>query len=224
LVVALARVVAVLGAIGWIIAARERCSVFETFTALYAAFIFVYPIRLEPARYFMPIAPLLAVYATFGFSRLARWMPATIARPAWGALAAAVLACYAASVPKDLSAREPWPMKPAGQALFAAVRQLTEPDAVILAFQPTTIALFTGRRSAIWPKDASAEDFLRYARDIGAGYVIPRPPGARFSDLEFETIVSRWPERFVTVYANAGYSLVRLLPSIPSDATHEDGT
>ena len=222
LVVAFTLVVAVLGAIGWIIVARERCSVFETFTALYAAFIFVYPIRTEPARYFMPIVPLLALYATFGFSRLARRVPAAIARPAGGALAAAVLACYAASVPKDLSAREPWPMKPAGQALFAAVRQLTEPDAVILAFEPTTIALFTGRRSAIWPKNASAEDFLRYVRDIGAGYVIPRPPGVRFSDLEFETIVSRWPGRFVTAYADAGYSLVRLLPLIPSDATHED--
>ncbi len=210
LAVALAYGTVLLGGCGLFIAVRERCSSFEMFTALYGAFILLYPIRFEPARYFMPIVPLLVVYATLGFGRLTGRMPALIARSISVASIAAVMALFAASVPRDLSEHEPWPATLGGEGLFAAVEQMTESDAVILSFEPTTLALVTGRRSAIWPNDANAEEFLDYARQIGASYVIPRPPGAPFSDLDFDAVVSAYPERFVTIYADSRYELVRL--------------
>lgn len=187
----------ILGFYGFSMAVFRRSTAFEVFAAVYIAFILVYPIAV-PSRYIMPVFPLMFIYVVVGLSAFAKRFGPRPERALLVTCLGLTLLAYSASYagfftpdPKETE-RRPLsisPLAPPYQALLAAIRDQTPPNAVILADHPTTIGLFADRRAATWPSDYQS-DFWRYARSIGASYVVKRIEGPeRISEkLFFETI------------------------------------
>lgn len=195
----LAAVAMFLAAIGFAAAVRRGPTVFEAFTAVYAAFLVVYPIREEPGRYALPLYPLFVLYAAVGLRMLLRHL----SRPAGVGIIGSIIAMLggvlvAGHVAVNLP--RPWMLSPDGEGLLRAIRERTAEDAVILTAEPTTIALFTGRRAAIWPAPADTTMRRDFARSIDAGYLVL----SRGSDL------GSMPRTLPPLYANEGYLLLPL--------------
>lgn len=203
-----------LALIGFVVSLRRVPAIFEVFFTLYAVLIVVYPIREELARYALPLYPMLILYAAVGLAKIERWIDPRLYR-ILGATAIALVVLVYGAVMIGTRPATGWVWCPDGQDLFAAIRDQTPAEAVILADEPTTIALFTQRRAAIWPKGANDHLLHAYARTVGAEFIVRRrdaggPSGAAPLDPS------------ARLYANDAFVLERLSGGEPPSAVGDD--
>ncbi len=159
----LCRLLLLIGAVGYLSRLRAF-SILESFFVLYLGLLLVYPISLEPARYEMPIWPLLFIYCAQGFAVIARQVSRRVENPAGALLAASLLWLYVGQLRQLDYGPIPYSVTaPQSSQLFAAVRSLP-PGARILTRKPTILALYTQHGASIWPEhftDAGLEDYMR---------------------------------------------------------------
>lgn len=199
-------------ATGWWLRVRRDASAPEAFLVAYFALLAVFPVRQEPVRYLVPVAPLLAYYAMVALQRgLARLRRPDLAGPV-ATLGAAVLFVPYYAVHNPLAAPAPSVTSETSEALFAAVRQDVNASDLVLARNPRVLALFTGRRAATWPAQLTPERFWSYAGRAGAGWMLdevePKTPDSRAA----HAIVSA-PGAAALAYGNGQFLLWRLRPS-----------
>jgi 4-amino-4-deoxy-L-arabinose transferase-like glycosyltransferase len=206
-------------AAGWLLRLREDASAPEAFLVAYAALLAVFPVRLEPVRYLVPIAPLLVYYAVVALA----WLAARLGRPGLAAPAAALAAAalfvpyYVQHSPLARAARSV--TSPASEALFAAVRQDVAPGDLVLARNPRVLALFTRRRAATWPAQLTPERFWSYAGQSGAGWVLDEVTPPTADSREAHAVVAA-PGAATLAYGNDEFLLWRLpaaKPGIPAN-------
>ncbi|HEY2251348.1 MAG TPA: hypothetical protein VGH74_09820 [Planctomycetaceae bacterium] len=71
---------------------------------------------------------------------------------------------------------------PAAKELFEFVRTHTDPADVCLFFKPRALALYTGRHSSAYPLGTDEHELWRYAKSIGAKFIIVRNNAAQRTD------------------------------------------
>jgi hypothetical protein len=106
--------------------------------------------------------------------------------------------------------------------VFNVMKARLPADAVVLARKPTIIALFTGRRAAIWPLPFDDEAVWRYARQIGATYVLQGPLDYGVNGRKpdgFDAFIDRNQARLTLVFTNPWFRLYK----ITADGTEPSG-
>jgi hypothetical protein len=159
---------------GLIVQARRSISVFEVYLLAYAGLLLLFPVYSEPARYSMPIWPLLLLYSVCGV----RYVGCAIAgAPGRAYLPALMLICMACPCVYVYAKTPIEPIEysvtdPLSYEMFNAIKAHVPADGVVLARKPTIIGLFTDRNAAIWPETFDDEQFWNYARTIGAHFLV----------------------------------------------------
>lgn len=204
-----------LAALGFGRLALRRSSVIECFTLLYAAFILVYPIRFEPSRYALPLLPLFLMYSVVGLDWLLARSSRRAARVVWALAAAAVgLACAPTLLGPAYLLPSPWVTSSEGREAFQAVRAHTPRSALLLASDPTSVALFAHRRATVWPAKSRDSDVLEHVRAAGVTHLLLRPPASPVDDADFERFMVANESWLQPVWKGSGFALVAVRPDI----------
>ncbi len=211
---------------GFVARVRVRLAVFEVFFVLYWGVLLTYPFQIEVSRYSLPVWPLMLSYAFAGMYEVGAWVGAAgrIAGPAIlvGGLWALQLGQYRRTdfgpIPFSVTAAP-------SREVFTVMKARLPPGAVVLARKPTIIALFTGRRAAIWPAPFRDELVWRYARQIGATYVLQGPldyglNGSRPDD--FDAFIERNHARLTLIFTNPWFRLYRMTIPPEGSTTPQD--
>lgn len=159
---------------GFAIRARRQMSAFEWFTLGYCAFLLLYPVHLEPDRYSCPLWPLLLLYALVGCDALGRRLGGRWLRHAPSSLLVGLLIVNFVIEHHRLeaSARDVATRVAYADSMYGYIKQSLPANAVVIARQPTVVALVTNRHSSIWPADFSDRQLVDYMGSIGAQYIL----------------------------------------------------
>jgi hypothetical protein len=194
---------------GYVADLRRGVSTLAIFLVLYVATILSWP-HYQGIRYLFPVLPLYLFYALAGLEEAARrWFPSAGSLPLKVFLVA-VAVTYATRYPS----RTFGPLHEGigtteTQAVFTYLRQQTAPDAVVVCAKPRAIALFTGRRAAVYHSTEGDEGLLRYFGRIGADYALVNP--IFFSDHEFfGPFIARHSTYFTEIFSNGTFHVYHI--------------
>lgn len=186
-----------------------REPLFAAYALANAALLLLFPAS-DGLRYAFPLVPFLFYYAQEGWAeygarlgRAARYAPAAL-------LLAAALSYAGAYSKAQYGAFLEGTEKKETRELFKFVRREVPPGAVVIFRKPRTLALYTGRRAAMYHFAPDAE-VLRFFERTGAGYLVA---GAVFPEDEafLKPFVERNKKLFAAVYANPDFAVYRLNP------------
>jgi hypothetical protein len=191
----------------------RRFTVLEVYTIIYVSFLLVFPITQEPARYAMPIWPLLFLYCANGVVVARRALSARSQQVLTAAVCLTVVVLYCAQyarmdfgpVPYSVDADQ-------SRELFAAIRADLPEDARILTRKPTIIALYTGHAATIWPATFTDEELQSFLRRLKVDYVvqdIPQIGGAKPDD-PLDAFIRRNKSGLNLVFKNGWFNVYRL--------------
>lgn len=172
LITTIAYTVVILAVVGFLIRLRESITIYEIFAIIFVATLLVYPIYIEPERYILPVFPLFLIYSVIAVTHATRWHPKFF-HYGGVALVTAFVLLYSLQFywgPK----KSPVPSVdgPEAMALYDQIKKHTSPDEVILCTKPTIIALHAQRPSTNWPLDPDPDEFLGYANEINAKWLV----------------------------------------------------
>jgi hypothetical protein len=214
--------------VGFVVRVRARLAVFEVFFLLYWVVLLTYPFQVEVSRYSLPVWPLMLLYAFAGAYELGTraGAAARIAAPAllvaglWMLQVVQYRRADFGPIPFSVTADH-------SREVFAVMKARLSPDAVVLTRKPTIIALFTGRRAAVWPAPFREAEVWAYARQIGASYVLQGPldyglNGSRPDD--FDAFIERNQARLHPIFTNPWFRLYQMTAPPEAGATARSGT
>lgn len=162
-------------------------------------------------RYLLCLMPIYMVYMFEGFRMFVTRVPQRFVRPLQVAAAALLLFAPAANAvlirpdPNDTLVTAP-----EYEALCAAARRQTVPDALVIFWNPRVFALSTGRHSSGWPAEGPPERMIQYLRRVLPDYIVAdksRPDDRRF----LIPVLRATPLQLATVYENDQFILTRVL-------------
>ncbi len=177
LAAAVAGTISILALAGYCAQLRRRVSVRELFLVLYAGAVVVWP-SYQGFRMLNPLLPLWLFYAWKGLEGrwLKRWPRFRLSLIA--TLAGAIGLCYGSV----LLTRPTGPLpegigRASSQELFKAVRQHTDPEAVVIFIKPRSLALMTGRACSVYHPVQNDAELWAYFQQIHATHlvVVERP-------------------------------------------------
>jgi hypothetical protein len=213
--------------VGFVVRVRARLAVFEVFFLLYWVVLLTYPFQVEVSRYSLPVWPLMLLYAFAGAYELGTraGAAARIAAPAllvaglWMLQVVQYRRADFGPIPFSVTADH-------SREVFAVMKARLSPDAVVLTRKPTIIALFTGRRAAVWPAPFREAEVWAYARQIGASYVLQGPldyglNGSRPDD--FDAFIERNQARLHPIFTNPWFRLYQMTAPPEPAATARAG-
>ena len=214
--------------VGFVVRVRARLAVFEVFFLLYWVVLLTYPFQVEVSRYSLPVWPLMLLYAFAGAYELGTraGAAARIAAPAllvaglWMLQVVQYRRADFGPIPFSVTADH-------SREVFAVMKARLSPDAVVLTRKPTIIALFTGRRAAVWPAPFREARVWAYAHQIGATYVLQGPldyglNGSRPDD--FDAFIERNQARLHPIFTNPWFRLYQMTAPPEAGATARSGT
>jgi hypothetical protein len=169
--------------------------------------LFFLLIRLDdmtpPQRYWIPLFPLFIVQLLRGvrglFSGPATWVRPMRIPSLIAGFAAIALIAYASifngleheSIPNGITS-------PDAQGLYGFVREKTDPDDTLIFFEPRVLTLYTERKASEFRVGGDREEWMRYAKSIGARYWV-RPGG----------LPTSYRDSLSLVYSNDTFSVFR---------------
>jgi hypothetical protein len=165
-------------------------------------------------RYLFPMMPIFMVYIFEGFQTLVQRFPPRFVLPIKAAATALLLIVPAANAflvrpdPRDTLITAP-----RYEALCAAVRSRTAPDALALFWNPRVFALSTGRFASGWPAEGPPQKMIDYLKRVHPNYIVVdrnRPEDRKF----LLPAIASAPTRMVIIYQNEQFSLVHVLDGI----------
>jgi hypothetical protein len=176
--------------------AWQRVSIFELYAAAGLAMLVLFPIAQEPARYALPLFPILILALT---SHLRSW--------ALGAAALALSIVYMAGFMA-------WPQddglsvdRPEAVELYAAIRTHVPQSDLIIASHPTVIGLYAERRATNPVTGMTAEAFWRFAQKTNARWLVKNEPPLIDPLRRIESVITRNME---PIFANRQFTLYRI--------------
>ncbi|MCB4823753.1 hypothetical protein [Roseicella aerolata] len=203
-------------ALGVAQALRRRPTVFEAFLLIYVGTLLLYPISLEPARYALPVLPLVVVYFLLGVQGWARPRLGLAVKAA--AVAAAVVLLYMPQFPERSLAYAASVDDPEAMELFREIRDRVPADALVLGSKPTVIALYAQRRATNPPAHPTEEAFWHFVRHSGAAWMVEAK--LPIYDEEVAELMPRLRDRLEQVFENRLFVLYR----IPEEGRGQGGT
>ncbi|WP_146210757.1 hypothetical protein [Azospirillum sp. TSO35-2] len=198
---------------GFLIRVRRGAGAAEFFAVLYTAMILLFPVRLEPVRYALPVVPLMMFYIMTVFAALAeRSGRGTLV---FGAVIAGFLVLY---VPfylthDELSAPDLAVTDADSQALFRKIAEDVPADGLILARNPRVVGLFAQRHASIWPELPSDARFWSYADATKAQYLLQELRVPEPETYNMAGIIQRNPDRLDLLFRNGSFAFYRIRPA-----------
>jgi Dolichyl-phosphate-mannose-protein mannosyltransferase len=186
---------------------------FESLDVVLVAYliaVLLFPIRLEMARYLIPVVPLLLLWAATPFALLAARLHGT-ARLLPGLAFIGLIAIAGSWFWATQRAMLTLSSTTAHEPLFAAIREKTPPDARVLASNPRIVALFSGRKASIWPEAPDEASLLAYARSIGASWIVEDRASSHLYAPAVRAALHGDPGRFRCVYDDPVFALWEIL-------------
>lgn len=143
--------------------------------AAYAVIVLFFPYSSQGFRYMLPVLPILMICAALG-ARSIR-LPAGVHRYTAGML---FLIFMLAVNMRDIRAIcheqgmtiVPGPQTEGSRRMLAYIRTATAPDALIATTKPRAVALYTGRRTCLIPKNATAAFVSHELSRVHPDYVL----------------------------------------------------
>jgi hypothetical protein len=171
--VIIASALALLGLLGFVERLRRKVSVFEPFCVIYLLVLLIFPVRVEAARYAMPLWPLLFLYCAVGIDSLGQSLGAFGHRLLSAAVGFIVVALYCVQyagmtfgpVPFSVDARQ-------SRELLTQIRADVPQGERVLARKPTIVALYAGRDATVWPLAATDDEIWSYMARLRVTYVV----------------------------------------------------
>ncbi|RJT22712.1 hypothetical protein D5I55_12915 [Chakrabartia godavariana] len=197
-----------LALLGWGRTLSRGLSADLLFLPASAALLLAFPVRLETARYLVPLLPLLVLYAVDGAALLARG-----GRFAPPVAAAALLIGFGGRYLE----RNPFAPLPMPAFTAAVANELVRMGAqipnraVVLAPNPRVAALYTRDRTSIWPEHPRAEDIWIPARRMGAQYLLLQYPPLDATQARVEAILKARPRGVEPVAQTRHFRLYRFV-------------
>ncbi len=198
-----------LASIGWGVSLRRGVTAAALFVPASAALLIAFPVRLETARYLVPILPLLVLYAVSGASILSKGRQAGIL------LVGLILVTgYAGRFVQQnpLLPLKP-PVFPAAVANeIVRLGQDIPPGDIVLARNPRVVALYSGDRSSIWAEDPTANDVWSPARRMNARYLLIETPALDRDERKVLGLIAANPGGVDLVRQTRHFRLYRFRP------------
>ena len=198
--------------VGFWLRVRSGIGPLEIFAALYA--LAILPWVATQGRYLVPLMPLYIGYALQGIQT------DRLRAPRRTRMVLATLLVLAGTGFASEYATARWDRSPEGvgtahaAALFRAVRDRTDPGAVVVFQKPRALALFTERRATGIHDTADEGDLWSYLGRVGASYAILGPDDRVFLYQDrIRSLIRHRPNQFLPVYSNPDFSLYRILPA-----------
>lgn len=182
-------------------------ALFAAYAVINALLLLVFP-AADGLRYAFPLVPFLLYYALAGWELLSPRL-GRAARPAGAALLLLLAASYAGVYAKAQYGKfAEGTEKAETKRLFDFISANTSPEDVFIFRKPRTLALYTGRRAAMYHFGGDAQ-VLAYFREIGASYLVT---GRIFpEDVHFLLpFAGRNAALLQEVYANDDFRVYRL--------------
>lgn len=196
-------------AIGWIASLRRGITAAALFLPASAALLLAFPVRLETARYLVPLLPLLVFYMVSGAALLSKGR--TI-----GLIAAAMLLLVSAGgrfVQSNPFAPLPQPRFDA--SLGEELRQLGRvipKGHVVLARNPRVTALYSGAQTTVWDESPSTASLWQPSERMGATYLMVENVIRDGDERRIASYVAARPDSVVLVKQTPHYRLFRFRP------------
>jgi hypothetical protein len=197
-----------LGLAGYAVSVRRGITLLEVFTPAYLVIVALWTSD-QDLRFLLPVIPLWLLYAGAAIVWLrdfgGRWYSRSLAFT----LALIVAFSYLNYFARASYGRDPSGTNDAGfLSVCRFVRDNTPQDAVILFSKPRLLALFTGRKSAVYPLGTAAE-IIGYGRRIGARYVILGDPFENDRRI-LAPAVTTHREVFEGVFHSVGFAVYQI--------------
>lgn len=199
---------ALLAAAGFGAAGKGGLSLYGVYVLVNLIFLMVCPAS-DGLRYAFQLAPFLLYYAFAGWDAVSARL-GRAARLAGAALLLLTAVGYGAAYAKAQWTLNTGTAREETGQLFEFIRRAVPPSGAVIFRKPRTLALYTGRRSAMYHAAGDA-DLLAYFKQIGAGHLVTAPLFAE-DRLVLIPFVERNPARFSQIYSNADFTVYRINP------------
>jgi 4-amino-4-deoxy-L-arabinose transferase-like glycosyltransferase len=168
---------------------RHGPTVWECFVAAYVAIVLVWPFY-QGTRFLLPILPWAVRAAWIGVTDLTSRPALRATGPLARRLIAAVILmmCIPGMAAEFRLRKVPHPESvstPEVRELLDVLANQTGQDARVIVSRPRTIALFTGRAAAGWPREVDDRTLAAHIREVGATHIVvdrTSPQGAAIED------------------------------------------
>ncbi len=198
-----------LALLGWGMSLKRGVTAAALFVPASAALLIAFPVRLETARYLVPILPLLVVCAVSGASILSKGRPLGIA-----IVGLFLVTGYSGRFVQQ-NPFVPLPPPVFNAAIANEIVRLGKdipPASIVLARNPRMVALFSGRRSTIWAEAPTPQQFWSPAHRMRASHVLIEIPSLDRDERRVLTFISTNPAGVELVRQTRHFSLYRFRP------------
>ncbi|MCB4824495.1 ArnT family glycosyltransferase [Roseicella aerolata] len=193
-------------AFGLVQALRRWLTVFEAFLLLYVGALLLYPVSLEPARYALPVLPLIMFYSLLGVQEWNRPRLGLAFKAA--AVAVTVALLYMPQFPERSLEYAASVDDPEAMELFREIRNRVPPDALVLGSKPTVIVLYGHRRATNPPTGPTEDEFWHFVRQSRASWIVEAK--APIYDEDLAEILPRLRDQLERVFENRLFALYRI--------------
>jgi len=195
-----------LSLVGWGASLRRGITAAALFVPASAALLIAFPVRLETARYLVPILPLLVIYAVSGASILAKGRSFGMAL-----VSLFLITGYSGRfVQQNPFADLPPPVFNAAIANeIVRLGKDIPPGGIVLARNPRMVALYSGDRSSIWDEAPSPQTLWFPAQRMHATHLLIETPALDRDERRIMTFISANPAGVERVRKTRHFDLYR---------------
>ncbi len=205
-----------LALIGFLAQLRKRITFIELFVVLYTTCIVIMPMD-GGVRYLLPVIPFFLFHSLQGIRLLTE--RSKMKNLALGSIAAAILVTYGLAystyslqeVPKSITS-------PEAVEFLNYINQKTDPNEVIIFGKPRALALYTSRKSSIYPIMGDDKGRWSYFKRIKATFIVLGPLGVEPHEDEFLAGFLNRNQGFIREeFSNSIFKVYRIT-NFPEDA------
>lgn len=192
--------------VGWGVSMWRGVTAAALFVPASVALLIAFPVRLETARYLVPILPLLVLYAVSGASILSKGR-------AFGMVLVGLL--LVAGYSGRFVQQSPFASLPPQTFSAAVANEIVRLGAdvpvgeIILARNPRVVALYSGDRATIWDETPTADKLWAPSERMQAGYLLIETPALDRDELKVLGYIAANPERVLLVKQTRHFTLYR---------------
>jgi len=185
----------------------------------FLTFVYVSLLLLVPFtqnRYLLPLVPLYIIYIFHGMETVVHNRVIFGERIAFGSILGLLLVITLSNIgtysKQDFDDFQNGVHKKESQELFEFIRQNTPEDSVLITLKPRLFALFTDRKSSIYTRPYTLENFLTHFGRVSATHVVTTKETSGINEeKDFTGWIRNNPENFELIFENTDFRVYQIL-------------